>query len=100
MFVVDKDIEKNTITVAAERPAMSSNEIIILHDVVLRVDLSEGAEVEAQFRYRQTPFKIKVISKNNNSLNLIQINETEKPAAGQSCVLYQGTHCIGGGIVT
>lgn len=100
MFVIDKNIKANTITVAPKRPVVSSNEVIVLRDVVLRADLSEGIVLEAQFRYRQTPFKVRVISMDSNSLTLTQVDEVERPAVGQSCVLYQGTHCIGGGIVT
>lgn len=100
MFVIDKDIRENTITVASQRPVAPSRESTLLQKVVMRIPVDEGTIVEAQFRYRQNPYQVRVVSKNNEGLTIQHTTDIEKPAIGQSCVLYQGTHCIGGGIVT
>lgn len=98
-FVVGKDMEANTITVAPERPLVSSNEVIALHSSVLRSQLNAGDKIEAQFRYRQAPFQITIEAITTDSITLRTEAAVERPAAGQSCVFYRGTHCIGGGII-
>ena len=99
LYIITKDVEKNTITVSEEKPHTTTNEAVGLGNIVLRTPLEAGDVVEAQFRYRQTPFSITITEVSENSLTL-QINEeVEKPAAGQSCVIYRGSHCIGGGTI-
>jgi tRNA-uridine 2-sulfurtransferase len=100
LYVVDKDVQKNTITVSAIRRSTTTRDTITLSNIVLRTPLSAGDVVDAQFRYRQTPFKITISEISDNSLSL-KVNESvETPAIGQSCVIYEGSRCIGGGIVT
>jgi len=99
MFVVAKDVEKNTITVAPEIAKAAEQTDIKLINTVLRQPIATGTSVEIQFRYRQTPIKATVTSQNGDTLTISLQTETEQPAAGQSCVLYQGTHCLGGGMI-
>ncbi|MCA9353951.1 MAG: tRNA 2-thiouridine(34) synthase MnmA [Candidatus Kaiserbacteria bacterium] len=99
MFVTSRDIENNTITVGEARPSAAPHGTITLTNTTLRSPLSPGNQIEAQFRYRQTPFKIEIISVGENELALKTLESTEQPAAGQSCVLYEGQHCLGGGTV-
>lgn len=98
-YVFSKDIEQNTITVSDERPVMGSAGRLLLERIVLRQELKEGDELEAQIRYRQQPFAVKVNEVNGEDLVLEVVTATEQPAVGQSCVLYKGTLCLGGGII-
>lgn len=100
MFVVDKDLVKNTITVSAQKPLTNEIKILNLEKIVLRQKVEAGDTLEIQTRYRQTPFKAIANSVNSSSVSLEPISATEKPAIGQSCVLYQGDKCIGGGILS
>jgi len=100
MFVIAKDIEQNTITVDDNPTVTTSSENIVLNNLVLRSELNEGDTLEAQFRYRQEPFTVTVVEKATDQLT-ISINEaSDQPAAGQSCVLYKGSHCLGGGTIS
>ncbi|NCT02207.1 tRNA 2-thiouridine(34) synthase MnmA [Candidatus Parcubacteria bacterium] len=99
MFVVSKNIEANTVTVGTERTVTKDGTQMTLHDIVLRSDLKDGDIVEAQFRYRQKPFQVEVRVPTKDILIVIPHEKTELPATGQSCVLYRGSHCIGGGII-
>ena len=100
MYVVDRDIDKNTITVSSTKPETNSSDVIQISNLVLRDVLKKGDVIEAQFRYRQTPFRIEVLEVQNSSLEIKTTEPVEVPALGQSCVLYRGTHCIGGGIIS
>lgn len=98
MFVVDRNIEKNTITVSPQKIETKITKIK-LKNIVLRSKIKIGNIVEAQFRYRQKPFNIEIIEIDNDSIAIKPKEEVEFPASGQSCVLYLGTHCIGGGML-
>lgn len=99
MFVVAKDLSANTLTVGIYRPTTESSREIVLEHVVLRDKVVPGDELQAQFRYRQTPFSIRVITLQDNTLTIVPQGPVEAAAVGQSCVLYRGMHCIGGGIL-
>ena len=97
-YVIAKDIEKNTITVSTELSQVSETETVTLTNVILRTSVTINDQLEAQFRYRQTPFAIKIIGI-EPELVIQPLVETERPASGQSCVIYKGSLCVGGGII-
>ena len=99
MFVIAKDLPKNTITIASEKITIDSSDSIKLHHTVLRKPVSIGDKLLAQIRYRQTPFIVQVMNVDENTLELVPQERIEQPALGQSCVLYVDSHCIGGGSV-
>lgn len=100
MYVVARDIVSNTITVAKERQVTTTTETFILTNTALREEVLTGDILQAQFRYRQKPFQIEIISVSSDSVSLKTLESVETPAAGQSCVIYSGSQCIGGGILT
>lgn len=100
LFVVAKDIDANTITVAPRTVQIEPNEKILLHSVQLRSIVPVSTLLSVQFRYRQTPLAAVVESIGTNTLTLTMKGDTDKPANGQSCVLYRGAHCLGGGIIS
>jgi tRNA-specific 2-thiouridylase len=99
MFVISKDLHANTITVGEEAPTMQSDSNINLSNLVLRKKLESEMIIEAEIRYRQKPFAVKVVSVSDSNLVLSPVEVAELGASGQSCVLYQGEECIGGGII-
>lgn len=99
-FIVARDIENNTITVAPEMNEVPATKTIELHSAVLRTAISTGEEIELQIRYRQTPIQATVINIGDKTISLKPSESMEQPAPGQSCVLYRGSLCIGGGIIT
>lgn len=100
MYVVDKDMLKNTITVSPEKPTQLSASTIELSHCVLRHSIQEQQPLEAQFRYRQQPVHVVVTSQRDTTLTLTLRDAVDTPASGQSCVLYDGDHCLGGGIIS
>jgi len=99
MFVTEKNIDDNTITVSATKKLTEETSQIELDKIVLREQLSIGDTLYAQFRYRQQPFSVEIISLNENSLIINPKSIVEQPAVGQSCVLYRDSVCVGGGII-
>lgn len=99
LYVIAKDIDQNTITVSETKPYIKANNSVRLENIVVREALAVGDVVEAQFRYRQTPFSITITAINEDSLTIETNGEVEMPAIGQSCVIYRGAVCIGGGTI-
>ncbi|MCB9810893.1 MAG: tRNA 2-thiouridine(34) synthase MnmA [Candidatus Nomurabacteria bacterium] len=99
-YVVDRDTENNTITVSSQRPKVKSSDELVLKDVVARGEVEVGDELEAQTRYRQKPFAVRVEKVTNTELVLsIKDKSVDAAASGQSCVLYRGSLCVLGGII-
>ena len=98
-YVVSKDTDNNTITVSETKPVLEVTRHLILSQLQLREPITVGMELEAQTRYRQQPFMVRVVSVESFRLELEVLNETDAAASGQSCVLYQGSLCLGGGII-
>jgi tRNA-specific 2-thiouridylase len=100
MFVAQRDIENNTITVEDSAPSTSDIDEIFLINTVLRFTVEVGDVIQAQFRYRQKPFEVRVVKVSEKRLTITPVKQVEKPAIGQSCVLYKDTHCLGGGVIS
>lgn len=100
-YVLSRDIENNTITVGVNKPVIASSEKIILREIVLREAVEVGAKLEIQTRYRQTPFLAEVVAVTTEEIYLsVKDTVTETASVGQSCVLYRGELCLGGGIIS
>lgn len=99
VYVVGKDIDRNTITVSDRKLTHELTDDLTLRNIILRQKINVGDVIGAQVRYRQTPFQASVTALTNDTISLKAEDIIEQPAAGQSCVLYRGTLCLGGGIV-
>lgn len=99
-YVVAKDVSANTVTVSPAPPLHPQQERLELTSANPIEPLVEGEVVEAQFRYRQAPFNVQVERVDpRGCVTLVPETEAERPAPGQSCVLYRGERCLGGGII-
>jgi tRNA-specific 2-thiouridylase len=110
-YVIDKDVEQNTITVSNKEPgAISSpgsgslvriaNVNWIGGKVPDAPDDQDGQwPLQARSRYRQTLQNVRIASVGIAETEL----EFEKPqdalSPGQSLVIYDGNRCLGGGII-
>ncbi len=98
-FVVARDVAANTITVAAAAAALPPRATLTLEQVNLTTSLAVGAPISFQIRYRQKPQTATVSAITDTSLTLTLAAASDVPASGQSCVLYDGSRCLGGGII-
>lgn len=98
-FIVKKNSEQNELVVSTELPSFPPTKTLRLEEIMLRTPIMETDVIEVQIRYRQTPVLMRVVTVTDSSIELSPINTMEQPAVGQSCVLYRGSLCIGGGII-
>ncbi len=100
-YVVGKNTETNTITVSTTPPTLTEDETFTLTNIVWRGsrELTVGDTYEAQSRYRQTPYTVTITEVGEGALTLKPETTTDKPASGQSCVLYDKDVCLGGGMM-
>jgi tRNA-specific 2-thiouridylase len=99
VFVTAKNAEQNTITVGTKEQIQETADSLVLHSICLRQPVLVGAIIGAQIRYRQTPFLVTVADITDNHLVVTPVEDIQRPAEGQSCVLYRGSLCVGGGIL-
>lgn len=105
MYVIGKDIEQNTITVAPKdflNTSDSEHRIFKLHSVNdITNAFAKGFSCEAQIRYHGEIKNITFLSYNPEEKEAtIQFAKSDATiTAGQSVVLYDGEMCLGGGIV-
>lgn len=101
-YVVDKDIPRNVLIVGqgAEHPLLFSNGLIAnqLHWVD-RKGPSETVQCTVKTRYRQADITCTLISRDDQSVEVIFDTPQKAVTPGQSAVFYQGEVCLGGGII-
>lgn len=109
-YVVDKDMEQNSITVSNRVANIglgnASRKVRIMNVNWIRGsawDLTVCGQYEypfqARIRYRQPLRKIKILSINIGETTVEFEGPIDSPTPGQSLVIYDGNECIGGGII-
>ena len=98
-FVVGKDTEKNLLIVATQPPQTATTASLQLINSTLRQPLAVGESIAFQIRYRQTPMHATITSVTSTEIELAPTDPMAQAASGQSCVLYRGSLCLGGGIM-
>ena len=103
-YVVEKDVNKNTITVSNRTKESFENKIevkeILLSSPVLRTKIDDNKVYDVQFRYHGEYFPCKVKhGEGEKRMTLAPVKTFPNVALGQSSVIYDGEICIGGGIV-
>src|SRR3989344_2701458 len=107
-FVVSKDLEKNTITVASKESESekinNTKEIMVkdLHIISPMSDIGEygspTSKLGVRIRYRQEKQEC-VLEKRSDGYHIVFDVPQSAVPVGQSAVLYDGEICLGGGII-
>lgn len=99
MYVVGKDLENNNLYVAlGENTDFLISNSCIIKDVNLLID-EHFTECNARFRYRQKEIPVQIEWLNNNEAKVIYRQGQKSVTPGQACVFYNGSKCLGGGII-
>lgn len=100
LYVTSRDILANTITVSTNKTVVTNTERICLQSLnIIGKPLSLSQKFQLQTRYRQQPVNCMVAAIHHDTLELSLLEQSEAPSNGQSCVLYDGSVCLGGGII-
>jgi len=99
LYVVKKDIEKNTITVAPKHQdiPLPSDLITLEHTHWISTPPKDNSPCTAEVRYRGTP--IPAVIAIGDTKTTVCLSQKEFVSTGQSLVLYDDSVCLGGGIV-
>ncbi|MDC9597837.1 tRNA 2-thiouridine(34) synthase MnmA [Xenorhabdus anantnagensis] len=101
-FVVDKDVENNTLIVAQghEHPRLMSIGLIAqqLHWVD-RQPLKAVIRCVVKTRYRQHDIPCTIVPVSEDKIEVRFDNPVAAVTPGQSAVFYQGEICLGGGVI-
>ena len=104
-FVIGKDLENNRLLVAQgdDHPLLYSTECLA-EDVTwvsgAPAAMGRPFRCTAKYRYRQPDQEVEVTWTDENTLKIRSLTPQRAVTPGQSCVLYEGARCLGGGIVT
>ncbi len=102
LYVIDKNIENNTVTVAAKENKTLNNNLsseFIIKDTNWIIGLPEkNKKYDAQVRYHQDYQKCIMEILNENEAK-ITFDNPQTGAKGQSVVIYDGNICMGGGVI-
>lgn len=99
-YIVDKDVSKNTLIVSTNKPISDADSTLkLINCNWIGYNPKQGDSVEFQTRYRQTAMTGRVAYVDEKDIVLSVDDTHETPSIGQSCVLYEGDRCLGGGII-
>ena len=100
-YVVAKNIKKNTIIIGQKKMLPQSHDrkiVVTLVNWVSGQKPKENRPYQAQIRYHGKEHPCRVKQKGKNWLVLFE-QTPDFPAAGQSLVVYDGSLCLGGGVI-
>ena len=104
-FVIGKDLERNRLLVAQgeDHPLLYSS-LCLAEDVTwvgeAPAEIGQPFRCTAKYRYRQPDQPVEAVWEDEKTLRIRSLVPQRAVTPGQSCVLYEGERCLGGGIVT
>lgn len=99
-YVIDKNIDENTIIVTEDNDAGGTTyncKSVILSTTNWIGDVPEG-KYQARIRYNQ-PLQSCTVSTESGETKVVFDQPLQAVARGQSCVVYDGVVCLGGGVI-
>ena len=99
LYVTAIDHTRNMLTVSLQPATLKAQATLTLKETNIDMPTGSSIQCKAQVRYRQKPVPAKIYVSDAQTA-IVSLDESIcTAAAGQSCVLYQGDQCIGGGII-
>tara|TARA_B100000508_G_scaffold60333_1_gene47147 strand:- start:184357 stop:185439 length:1083 start_codon:yes stop_codon:yes gene_type:complete len=98
LYVLSKDIHKNTITVGPQKSkAKNTPKTLRIENMSWTHVFPAGNNLTAQYRYHGPEVAVESITP--EGVVTFKENLPEVPAEGQALVLYRGEECLGGGTI-
>ncbi len=102
LYIIKKNISKNTITVSPNTQNHTFNKVSLSNENWIPqkpLEISKEKNLTCLTRYRQKERTCNLLFSNNKK-TLVIFNEPQSGLTeGQSVVIYNGNHCLGGGII-
>ena len=99
IFVIDKNADTNTVTLADE-DKLFKTKVVIRNINLIPFDKIEGKiRVEAKIRYSQSQSPAYAEQTGDDEITLTFDTPQRAPARGQSAVMYIGDTVVGGGVI-
>jgi len=102
LYVVDKNIRNNTITVSSnlsDRKTFDNVQEIQIEQTVWNHPIEFGKKYSASLRYNQEPVECTIQRGQHNTAMVTFKDNQDTFSPGQSIVVYKGEQCVGGGII-
>ena len=102
-YVVDKNLQSNELIVAqgSNHPALFNSSLLINHIHWIDKKHTQSLDnIQAKIRYRQSHQSCYAVEQQNNQWKLNFTEPQRAVTPGQYAVLYDGQHCLGGGIIS
>ncbi len=97
-YVIAKDTEANRLVVSHTKPLSSEEEIVLEKVSFVQEEPGEGVVCQARGRYR-APLATVTLHKDNEVWKVTRKEGELLFTSGQSVVFYDGSQCLGGGIM-
>ena len=100
-FVVKKDVKNNILYVASgdENEYLFSDKCIVKSLNFISIKPTEGAHINAKFRYIQEDKPVIINYVDDDTIELVFDKPYKAVTPGQAAVLYDGDICLGGGLI-
>ena len=99
-YVTSRDLLTNSIVVSTTKPIQELESVVEVKNLnLILYKPKQNETIHVQTRYRQKPTACRIRDVSEDSLTLQFVEEAELISHGQSCVLYKGMQCCGGGII-
>lgn len=99
LYVVGKDMEKNTVTLGSNDRLFARNVFVKDVNLIASDHLQDGEELRARIRYQQKEQPCRVYETGEKSLRVEFLEPQRAVAPGQALVLYDGDTVVGGGTI-
>lgn len=99
LYVVDKDMEKNTVTLGSNEDLFSSTLTAGDVNLIACDALTDGESLHARIRYQQKEQPCRVYTTGENQIRVEFETPQRAIARGQALVLYDGDTVVGGGTI-
>lgn len=99
LYVIDKDMEKNTVTLGSNDDLFRSELIAGDINLIACDGLTDGESLQARIRYQQKEQPCRVYNMEDGTLRVEFETPQRAIAKGQALVLYDGDTVVGGGTI-